>query len=466
MTETKKAKAGLLGMMIEYYERWPEIKPMLAEFGEELVETLSPFAEVDFHGVCITRKQVDQAVAGFEADGKDLLLVVLLSYAPSYISLPALKRTRLPILVFNTQPLYAITRDTRSADTTRSHGLGGMQDLANVLLRAGHKFHIVTGYYKDEQTLAEVKSWCDAARTASFVRRMRIGLLGHPMEGMGDFGVDETALLDQVGVEVRHIAMKALAERAKAAPKDEITRQMAEDRQCFQVQQDITEGEHEASSRLEWALRETLIEHEMHGFASGFMAIEEDGWLDTLPFLAASKLLAEGYGFGGEGDVTSATAVAMMAELAGAANFTEMFTMDFAGNSILMMHMGEANWKMARKDEPVHLLRSTQGMAYVRFEPLLLTFSLEPGEATLVSLTTVADGELKFIVGEGQVVDFPYIADLARPHYKFRPDSDLSGFLTCFSLEGGSHHQAMAYGRWGGTVEKIAALLGIECARV
>ncbi len=466
MTETKKAKVGLLGMMTEYYERWPEIKPMLAEFGEELVETLSPFAEVEFPGVCTTRTQVDQAIAGFEADGKDLLLVVLLSYAPSHISLPALKRTRLPILFFNTQPLYAITKDTRSADTTRSHGLCGMQDLANVLLRAGCRFHIATGYYKDEQTLAEVKSWCDAARTASFVRHMRVGLLGHPMEGMGDFGFDETALLDQVGVEVRHIAMKALAERAKAAPKDEIARQMAEDRQRFQVQPDITEGEHEASSRLEWALREILIEREMHGFAFDFLSVEEDGWLETLPFLAASKLLAEGYGFGGEGDVTSAAAVAMMAELAGAANFTEMFTMDFAGNSILMMHMGESNWKMARKDEPIQLLRSTLGMAYVRFEPLLLTFSLEPGEVTLVSLTTVAGGKFKLIVTEGEVVDFPYVADLSRPHYKLRPDGDLNDFLTRFSLEGGSHHQAMAYGRWAGTIEKLAALLGIEYARV
>ncbi len=42
----------------------------------------------------------------------------------------------------------------------------------------------------------------------------------------------------------------------------------------------------------------------------------------------------------------------------------------------------------------------------------------------------------------------------------------MHAFLTRFSLAGGSHHQAMAYGRWAGTVEKLAALLGIEFARV
>ena len=132
-----------------------------------------------------------------------------------------------------------------------------------------------------------------------------------------------------------------------------------------------------------------------------------------------------------------------------------------------MMHMGEGNWRMARRDEPVRVLRSTlKEIMEVPVDPLLLAFTLEPGPCTLVSLTTVAGGKLKLVVAEGEVVDHPYIADLNRPHYKFRPDGDLCDFLTRFSLEGGSHHQAMAYGRWAGTVEKTAALLKIACARV
>jgi L-arabinose isomerase len=466
MTKTKKAEVGLLGLMFELYDRWPDLKPAMAEFAAELVDALSPIAELDFPGVCNTREQVDQAVAHFESSGKDLIVIVLLTYAPSHIALPALSRTQLPILIFNTQQLRAVTHYTSSIDTTNNHGMHGVQDLANVLLRAGREFHIVTGHYKDKRTLVEIKSWCDAARTVDFMRHMRIGLLGYPMEGMGDFGIDETAFLAQAGVEVRHIAMKDVAERAKAAPKEGIVRQMAEDRERFQFQEDITEEEYVASLRLEWALRDILRERGMHGFASHFMAISEESWVETLPFLAASKLLADGYGFGGEGDVTSAASVAMMNELAGTSNFTEMFTMDFTGNSVLMMHMGEGNWKLARKGEPIHLLRSTLELVGMRVAPLLLAFSLEPGEATLVSLTTLANGKLKFIVTEGQVVDFPYIPDLGRPHYKFMPNSNLCDFLTRFSIEGGSHHQAMSYGTWADTVEKIAALLGIEYARI
>ena len=466
MNKSRRAKVGLLALMLELYDRWPGFKPMMEEFAQEVVSILTPMADVSFPGVCNTREQVDRAVADFETSGEDLIIVLLLTYAPSHIAMPALTRTRLPILLLNTQQLHAVTASTSSMDTSRNHGMHGVQDLANVLHRAGRGFQMLTGHYRDPRTLSGVEAWCHAARTASFMRHMRIGLLGYPMQGMGDFGLDETAFLAQVGVEVRHVSMREVADRAKAAPGSEISRMMSEDRSSFQVQEDISDQEHEASSRLEWAIRDSLSEAGLQGFAAHFLAVSEDGWLDTLPFLAASKLMADGYGFGGEGDVTSASAVAMMRELAGAASFTEMFTMDFASNSVLMMHMGEANWRMARKDDPVHLVRSTLGLVDVPVAPLLLAFSLEPGEVTLVSLTTSTEGRLKFVITEGEVVDFRYLPDLGRPHFKFRPDGDLCDFLTSFSQEGGSHHQALAYGHWASTLERLAILLGIDCAVV
>jgi L-arabinose isomerase len=467
MNEIRKARVGLLGLMFDLYDAWPELKPAMAEFGRRLVDVMAPFAEVEFPGVCSTREQVEAAVTGFEGGGQELILVVLLTYAPSHIALPALLATRLPVVIYNTQQLFEVNRETQGSDTTSNHGMHGVQDLANVLLRAGRPFHIVTGHYQDPRGLAEVKGWCDAARTAKHLAGLRIGLIGYAMEGMGDFGLDETAFLAQIGAEVHHLSMRSLAAAAKSAPQAAIAEQMARDRHDFQFDPRITDVEHEASARLEWALRETLRGRGLHGFASHFLAVGAEGWLDTLPFLAAAKLMAEGYGFGGEGDVTSAAAVCLMQTLAGQANFTEMFTMDFAANAALMMHMGEGNWRMARRDEPVRLLRSTlKELLDVPVDPLLLAFTLEPGPCTLASLTTVADGRLKLVVAEGEVVDHPYIVDLNRPHYKFRPSGDLCDFLTCFSLEGGSHHQAMAYGHWAGTLEKTAALLGIACARV
>lgn len=461
-----RARVGLLGLMLEMYDQYPELKPQMAGFGAELARVLSPFADVAFSGVCNTREQVDRAVAAFEADDRDLILVVLLTYAPSHIALPALLRTRLPVVILNTQQLYGVTEEVTSDDTFANHGMHGVQDLANVLLRANREFQIVTGHYQEEGTLAELRGWCDAARAARFARNLRVGLIGYPMEGMGDFGIDHTALLAQIGVEVHHIPMQAVAALARSAPLDEVARQMEEDCQNFIIEEGITPAEHEASSRLEWALRRVLQDGKLGGVAAHFGAINEEGQLETLPFLAASKLLAEGYGFGAEGDVTSSAAVAILMALAGDAGFTEMFTMDFAGNSALMAHMGESNWKLARRDTPIDMVRSGLKLVDMRAAPLLLAFSLAPGEVTLASLTTVDQGRLRFVVTEGQVVDFPYVSALRVPHFKFRPQGDLRDFLNRFSRAGGSHHQALIYGHWADTIQKLATLLGAECVCV
>ena len=122
-------------------------------------------------------------------------------------------------------------------------------------------------------------------------------------------------------------------------------------RRTFEVDPALSEAEHSASVRLQWALRSVAEEWGLDGLAIHFMAVDEEGRLETLPFLAASEMLADGYVYGGEGDVTSAVAGAMMHEMGGMANFTEMFTMDFDANAIVMSHMGEGT------AEPVPPLR-------------------------------------------------------------------------------------------------------------
>jgi L-arabinose isomerase len=336
----------------------------------------------------------------------------------------------------------------------------GVQDLANVLLRAGRPFNILTGHYADKATLAEIRAWCQAAAAASFLRRARIALLGYAMEGTGDIGIDETLLRAQVGVSVERLPMGRVAEAAAHAPAAAIARQMEADRQQFQMDPAISAEEHTASARLEWAIRRLLKDGAFDGWAAHFGAFGGER-VQTLPFLAACKLLAEGYAFGGEGDVVGATVVALMQFLEGMASFTEMFTMDFAHGCILMSHMGEMNYRMARKDEPVRMLRRPFPIVDLT-PPVSLCCTLEPGPATLVNLTTGPGGRLKLIAAEGDIADFPSAPALPVPHYRFQPSTALGHFLTRFSAEGGSHHLAVTYGHVAGKVEKLACLLKLD----
>ena len=72
--------------------------------------------------------------------------------------------------------------------------------------------------------------------------------------------------------------------------------------------------------------------------------------------------MAKGYGYGAEGDVLTACLVSAGHELIGDAHFTEMYAMDFPSDSVLMSHMGEGNWKIARSDRPVRLIKRPLGI--------------------------------------------------------------------------------------------------------
>jgi L-arabinose isomerase len=282
------------------------------------------------------------------------------------------------------------------------------------------------------------------------------------MENMGDFGIDETVFQSTLGLHVHHLPTQLVAQLARQAPQGDIDAQIEFDRQHFQVQPMVTHVQHETASRLEWAFRRLMQDQALLGFASHFMSVSEEGALDSLPFLAASKLMGEGYAFGGEGDVTSAAAVAILHMLAGEANFTEMFTIDFGGGTLLMSHMGEGNWRMARKDCPVLLCSEPFDLVPLRVHPASLVFTLRPGTATLLSITIGPDRKLQWIVTEGEVVDAPPLPNLAQVHYRFRPALPLEEFLTCYATLGGSHHQALAYGSHTANLHKLASLLGIS----
>lgn len=97
-------------------------------------------------------------------------------------------------------------------------------------------------------------------------------------------------------------------------------------------------------------LRAYLQSGGLSGYTLHYGECGEDGRFTQLPLLAASNLLADGYGYAAEGDSTAAVLVAAMQTLCGAAGFTEMYMMDFKREAILMCHQGEGNWRLCRAD--------------------------------------------------------------------------------------------------------------------
>jgi L-arabinose isomerase len=460
MTESR---IGLLGLTLQlYHDASPEMMPGLEAFSAELRDTLAAYADVVHTPVVWNRQGVEEAVRRFEAEEVQLVVVVLLSYSQSLASLPALLRTNLPLLIWNTQKLHTVGPDFGPDDMTYNHGMHGVQDLCNVLLRHDRPFQLVTGHYRDPKCLERITARIRAAAAVRRLRGAKVGVLGHTFDGMGDLYIDQTELLAKTGVEVTHVSAARLAALVEGVSDADAIASVERDRAEFSVDPEVTLEHHLRSARLELGIRRLVAEQGLWAFCSLFTAATDHPGIRTQPFLAVSKLLAEGFGYGGEGDATSATAVMLMQGLTQDTNFVEMFTIDFGGEAVFMNHMAETNPRLARADVPVRLCLNDAN--WLPGEPSVCVFAVQrPGLVTLVDLVAGPGGKLKMILATGEVEDWGPAPGILSPHFKWRPRSSdgVAAFLTRYSLEGGSHHLALGYGDHREALRAAASILGI-----
>ncbi len=461
-----RPRVGLLALTLELYET---LAPDLREdrerwLREQVLPALDVQANVIFDRAVYRRQDVEAAVAALEGAGAEVLLVVCLTYSPSQIALPALQRTRLPLIIWNTQELWAVDEAFSGQQMVDNHGVHGTQDLGNVLLRSGVPFEYVTSHLRDG--LAELGDCLAAAAAAQRLRRARLGLLGYPFPGMGDFALDTTHLAATLGCEWMALPLEEFVRRAAEAPAEVVGGLVAEYRDRYAVAPDVTEADLVATARVEIALRGMVEAYSLAGFSYQFLAFGEDERTPTVPFVAASRLLAEGTGFGGEGDLIAAAGTALLGWLQPPATFAEMFTIDFAGNAVLFSHMGEANVEMARPDRPVPLRARPTPITRTRDRQLCLAVSLAPGPATLCALTLGPAQRWRLVVSLMDILDYGPLPALEAPHWKMSPGGDMRDFLTGYARAGGPHHCAVCFGDARARLRRLAAAIGAEYVEI
>jgi L-arabinose isomerase len=459
---------GLLALTLELYEKLaPELRQDREEWvRQQVLPVLNQRAHVLFERAVFRTEDIGAVIAGFEAAGADALLVLLLSYSPSQVSLPALQRTRLPIVIWNTQELLAVDQHYGPLELRNNHGVHGTQDLANVLLRAGVRFHYVTSHLHDPNGVDELNDFFAAAAAARRLRGAKIGMLGYPFPGMGDFAVDATHFEATLGCSQTILTVEDYIKRAATADAGAVAKLMAEYRTSYDVANDITGADLESTARVELALHGMVADHGLWGLTYQFLAFGDDERTPTVPFVAASRLMAEGIGFGGEGDVIATAATSFLNWLNPPASFSEIFTIDFTGNSVLMSHMGEANVAMARRDRKVPLVARPTPITRTRDRQLALVTSFEPGPATFAALAQAPQGKWRLIVSPVTIEDFGPLASLCVPHFKIKPTGDVRKFLTDYANAGGPHHNMVCFGDARRKLRFAAGLTGAEYVEI
>jgi L-arabinose isomerase len=457
-----RPRIGLLGIMQELYDDMlPGITERQGAYAAEVAAALGEVVDVDVAPPAKNRDQVERALR--ELEGLDGLLVVMLTYGPAMRVARALAGTPMPICLANIQPVPAVTPAWDMGDLTYNQGIHGAQDTANAMVRAGRPFTVVTDDWQSPTFRDAIAGWAAAAAAVSRWRSLKVGVFGYAMNGMGDIRFDEHSLLRALGPQVDALAPGALWRAAEAASVDDVATLLADEDARFAIDPRLTRDEREDHARMQLGIDQVLRDGGYGAYSTHFGAIAEDGRFARLPLAAASSLMARGYGYGAEGDALTAALMVAAQNLLGPTQFTEMYAMDFPTDSILMSHMGEGNWALAREDRPVRLIKRPLGIGALGDPPTFL-FQYRPGPATLATLVSLGDERFRLLVSEGEVLDTAELPNLEMPYGHFKPDSGLRACMDAWLRLGGPHHQVLNPGRHTAAWRTFCELCGLEFA--
>lgn len=209
-------------------------------------------------------------------------------------------------------------------------------------------------------------------------------------------------------------------------------------------------------------LREFLEQGEFNAFTTTF---ENLHGLNQLPGLACQRLMADGYGFGAEGDWKTAALVRAMkvmgAGLEGGTSFMEDYTyhMDPLQPLVLGAHMLEVCPSIATGK--VRLETYPLGIGG-KDDPARLIFEAAIGPAINVSVVDMGN-RFRMILNEVEAVDTPATLPklpVARVVWKAKPD--LATAAASWIFAGGAHHTGYSQAVRRDHIVDYASMAGVE----
>lgn len=441
---TSKPKIGLLPFYFELYDKvLPHVRPKIDAFYQTIANSLEERGLVVIKSaVCRVRTEFDHAMDNFLQAGVDALVTLHLAYSPSLEAADALVRTKLPIIILDTTPAYSFGPSQNPEELMYNHGIHGVQDLCNLLIRRGKSFYIEAGHWEKSDVLDRVALWARAALLATAIRTANVGLIGKPFEGMADLLVSPDLLRSSIGIKTVETTFTALATLLPSENDPEVEDEIKADYSTFLLKT-VDHQAHRTTIRACLAVRRWMEKEQLSAFTFNYREINQSTGFPTAPFLEASKAMARGMGYAGEGDILTAALVGALASQYPATTFAEMFCPDWENNCVFISHMGEMNFQLA--DSKPTLVKKE--MPWVDAEsPVMAVGRFRKGEAVLVNLAPGADENFTLILAPVAMLEIEgedRMTDLVRGW--MRPKMPLADFLTDFSYLGGTHHSALVY---------------------
>jgi len=458
-----KPKAGLLPMYAELYDNAaPEKRPIAEAFLHKALEALEQKGlDVLCAPVCRLEPEFATAVKSFEEAGVDAIVTLHLTYSPSLESSDVLAATALPIIILDTTPAYEFGPEQEPVQIFSNHGIHGVQDMCNLLIRNGKSFQIEVGHLERSDVIDRVAGWVRAASIASRMRGARVGRIGEPFNGMGDFAIPPEILRSTIGIETIICDSQLIHSLMPSDDDSEVQAEMVSDKERF-IMDGVDAESHHRTVRTCLAVRRWIEKENLSAFTMNFMVIDKASGMPVVPFLEASKAMARGTGYAGEGDIPTAALVSALAFAHPDTTFTEIFCADWKGNRIFLSHMGEMNLSLVAgkprlMEKPFPWTDADN--------PVVAIGRFRGGKGALVNLAPGPNCTYTLIIAQVEMIDVEGEDKMAETvHGWFRPPMPIADFLAAYSRLGGTHHSALVYGDVVDDVARFGKLMGWKVA--
>jgi L-arabinose isomerase len=402
------------------------------------------------------------------ADGCVGVIAWMHTFSPAKMWIAGLEALDKPLLHLHTQANMGLPWDTIDMDFMNlNQAAHGDREFGYIQTRLGVARKTVAGHVDDPAVRQRIAGWARAGLARTDLRGMRLARFGDNMRDVAVTEGDKVEAQRRFGVSVNTYGVNDLVDVVEAVDAERVTELVKVYADCYRIAPELsTFGERHASLReaaaIELGLRDFLTAGGFTAFTTNF---EDLGGLRQLPGVAVQRLMADGYGFGAEGDWKTAVLLRALKSasvgLAGGTSFMEDYTYHLEpGNELILgAHMLEVCPSIAA-DTPsceIHPL-SIGGRA----DPVRLVFDAAPGPALVVGLADLGE---RFRLVANDVDTVPPPQPLPRLHVAravWRPRPNLNTSAEAWLTAGGPHHTVYSAAITSEILDDLADMLGVE----
>ena len=462
MTVTARIGVLVMALLEDDYNKTSHMRPAATAAAQEIADLLAEYGHVVHAGLVEEESQAAAAARLFNAEDVDIIVALELAYTKGMVPARCLLDTTAPVLVWNAQRIPRLGEADGFDVVMLNSGMAGMPELTALLIRTKREFAVVTSRLDDPDGRRRVGEVIQAAAVRRRLREARVGLVGHPFEGMTDLMYDGLSLRQAIGPVVWPLEPEKVAVRFAEIAQADVDATIASEKARYSVE--MEPALFERSVRLALALESVVREQRFDAFSAFDQVWLTDPRVGVIPSYGTGRLCELGIASSPEGDVNTAVAQLILQELAGQATTLENYVIDFESQAVMFSHDGHGNPALGTPGE-VKVKHSIYYKGVHGFGAGF-EFAYQPGPITNLALVTVGEGRWRFVISEGELLPFPP-RPISAPQTLFRHDSlPIAGWCDAWLQAGATHHMGAAQGRWTAQLLHLARMLGIEAVVV